>query len=155
MSRETPAVKRVAPRKVYDSSALATRPEKSGMPASEGVELPVADLRLARDERVLAELDAGQDAEAVVVALGRLGVALAHAVGQQRERGQRREAVPELGAVVLGAAVERCRIVDARDVVVVVPVRRLAAAHVEIDLAADGGRRRRRWRRSRCGARAR
>ena len=32
MSREKPAVNRVAPRKVYDSSALATSPEKSGMP---------------------------------------------------------------------------------------------------------------------------
>ena len=71
MSRDTPAVKRVAPRRVYDSSALATRPEKSGMPATQGVELAVADLRLARDERALAELDAGQHAEAVVVALGR------------------------------------------------------------------------------------
>ena len=68
---------------------------------------------------------------------GDAGVALAHAVGQERERGERREAVPELGAVVLGAAVERFGVVDARGVVVVVPVRRLAAAHVEVELAAE------------------
>ena len=64
-------------------------------------------------------------------------VALAYAVAQQRERRQRRQR--DTGA---GRRSSRCggrafRVVDARGGVVFVPVRRLTAAHVEVDPAAE------------------
>ena len=77
MSRETPTVKRVAAAKRVRQLGVGDEAREVGHAGREGIELPVADLRLAVDERVLAELDAGEDAEPVVVALGRLGVALA------------------------------------------------------------------------------